>query len=121
VIVQMTTRSSSAGATITSISHSRPCAERPRDCDDDDSGLRPLAGARQTTNGVGVQYKRATSTKETGPVRGRRVAADGSVSNLVRLTDTPFSYPEVTESGDLFAGTLATGSSRWDYYRIGKL
>ena len=78
-------------------------------------------GSAANYNGVGVQYKQRYIYEGDGGLFAVDIAADGGVSNLVRLTDTPFSYPEVTESGDLFAGTLATGSSRWDYYRIGKL
>src|SRR4029079_228738 len=71
-------------------------------------------------NGVGVMYQQRYVYEGNGGLFAVDVSATGAVSNLVRLTDMPFSYPDVTESGDLFAGTVYN-VSKWDYYRIGKL
>jgi hypothetical protein len=71
-------------------------------------------------NGVGVMYQQRYIYEGNGGLFAVDVSSSGAVSNLVRLTDTPFSYPDVTESGDLFAGTVYN-VSKWDYYRIGKL
>jgi len=48
------------------------------------------------------------------------VSASGVVSNLVRLTDTPYRYLEVTGDGDLFGGQVYN-VSRWDYYKLGRV
>ena len=71
-------------------------------------------------NGVGVMYQQRFIYEGNGGLFAVDVSTAGAVSNLVRLTDVPFSYPDVTEAGDLFAGTVYN-VSKWDYYRIGRL
>jgi hypothetical protein len=92
-----------------------------------DLGAKATALANASTcgnaavyNGVGVMYQQRYIYEGNGGLFAVDVSATGAVSNLVRLTDVPFSYPDVTEAGDLFAGTVYN-VSKWDYYRIGKL
>jgi hypothetical protein len=49
------------------------------------------------------------------------VSANGTVSNLVRLTDKALIRPEVTGAGDLFAVGTTASSSLFYYYRLGSL
>jgi hypothetical protein len=50
------------------------------------------------------------------------VAADGTVSNMVRLLDTPYRYLEVTGDGDLFGSWPDLNNvGKWEFSRIGRL
>ena len=82
---------------------------------------RTACGGAAHYNGAGILFHRRYIYEGQQGLFAVDVAANGTVSNLVRLTDTPFRYIDVTGDGDLFAGKLATGSSKWDYYRIGRI
>jgi hypothetical protein len=50
------------------------------------------------------------------------VAANGALSNLVRLNDAPYSHLEVTGDGDLFGSWPDVNNvGKWEYSRIGRL
>ena len=50
------------------------------------------------------------------------VAANGELSNLVRLADAPYSYLEVTGDGDLFGSWPDVNNvGKWEFSRIGRL
>jgi hypothetical protein len=77
-------------------------------------------GAAARYNGAGVLFHQRYIYEGQQGLFAVDVAADGTVSNLTRLTDSSFRYLEVTGDGDLFAGTVYN-VSHWDYYRIGRL
>ena len=68
---------------------------------------------------AGVLFQRRYIYEGDGGVFAVDVSASGVVSNLVRLTDMPYRYLEVTGDGDLFGGQVYN-VSRWDYYRLGR-
>jgi hypothetical protein len=55
-----------------------------------------------------------------GGVFAADVDVNGNLSNLVRLTSSPFRFLEVTGDGYLF-GSWPYAVSQWDDYRIGRL
>ena len=69
---------------------------------------------------AGVLFQRRYIYEGAGGTFVVDVSASGMVSNLVRLTDMPLRYLEVTGDGDLFGGQVYN-VSRWDYYKIGRL
>jgi hypothetical protein len=71
-------------------------------------------------DGTGVIYQQHYIYQGNDGLFMVDISATGTVSNLVRLTDVTFSYPDVTDAGDIFAG-VSYLVSKWDYYRIGKL
>ena len=71
-------------------------------------------------NGGGVLFNQRYVYEGTGGLFAVDVSPNGDVSNLVRLTDIPLRYPEVTGDGYLFAG-WAYQVSQWDFYRVGRL
>jgi RNA polymerase sigma-70 factor (ECF subfamily) len=77
-------------------------------------------GTAARYNGGGVLFNQRYVYEGSGGLFAVDVSASGDVSNLVRLSDIPLRYPEVTGQGDLFAG-WAYMVSRWDYYRVGRL
>jgi hypothetical protein len=77
-------------------------------------------GTAARYNGGGVLFNSRYVYEGSGGLFAVDVSATGDVSNLVRLTDIPLRYPEVTGQGDLFAGWVYM-VSRWDYYRVGRL
>jgi len=71
-------------------------------------------------NGGGVLFNQRYVYEGMGGLFAVDVSPSGDVSNLVRLTDIPLRYPEVTGDGYLFAGWVFN-VSQWDYYRVGRL
>ena len=71
-------------------------------------------------NGGGVLFNQRYVYEGNGGLFAVDVSPSGDVSNLVRLTDIPLRYPEVTGDGYLFAGWVYQ-VSQWDFYRVGRL
>jgi len=77
-------------------------------------------GADARYHGTGVLFIDRYIYEGQGGLFMVDLMINGSIiTNLTRLTDQPFSMPEITGYGDLFAGQLNTANSKWDYYRVG--
>ncbi len=82
---------------------------------------RSACAADAQYHGPGVLYNQRYIYEGQSGLFAVDVSPNGSVSNLVRLTDLPLFHPEVTGSGDLFAIKSTPSSSLYYYYRVGKL
>jgi hypothetical protein len=78
-------------------------------------------GAAAHYHGPGVLYMQRYIYEGDSGLFAVNVSANGTVSDLVRLTDKALIRPEVTGAGDLFAVALTQSASFNLYYRVGSL
>jgi len=84
--------------------------------------MSSACGSDAIYGGGGVLFNNRYVYEGNGGLFAVDVAANGAVSNIVRLANEPYRYLEVTGNGDLFGGWFDINSvSKWEYYRIGKL
>ena len=77
-------------------------------------------GAAARYRGIGILYNRRYIYEGQQGLFAVDIDASGDASNLVRLTDIPLRFVDVTGDGTIFAG-WPFNLSQWDYYRVGKL